>query len=243
MLLDFGCALDGDVAITTNNIRFDIADAAKVAVHIGEIMVNGTYNVCCKDDAAVIDIGMNRGVASLFFAAQENVKAVYAFEPFTPTLTLAQKNLGLNPELSKKIRTFACGLGRDDRMLQIPYSVNSSDSMSTTHTVRVKKNVHIETVAVKDAAAQLSPILEENKNRRMIVKCDCEGAEFEILERLSEKRLVDKIDVFLMEYHFKEPDSLVRILMENGFAVHVTQGSRDPIVGYLYAVKMPCCKK
>jgi hypothetical protein len=101
----------------------------------------------------------------------------------------------------------------------------------------------METVAVRDAAEALSPILEEHSARRIIVKCDCEGAEFEILERLQEKRLVDKIDVFLMEFHFKEPDGLIRILTENGFAVHATCGSLDPIVGYLYAVKMPCCKK
>ncbi len=238
-LLNYGCTIEGEVAITKEQLKFDISDYAKACNHIGEILVEEAYNLSCKEDSVVIDIGMNRAIASLFFAAKENVKKVYAFEPFKPTLALAQKNLDLNPELNKKIQTFACGLGKKDTTLDIPYSINLSDCMSTTHTVSVKHNVRTETVTVKDAAQILAPIFEENKNNRIIVKCDCEGAEFEILERLDEENLVVKIDVALMEYHFKKPDRLVKILTENGFAVHVIHGSKkEPITGYLYAAKM-----
>jgi len=238
-LLDYGCTIEGDVAFTKEHIRFDISDYVKVCAHIGEILVNETYNLSCKDDSTVIDIGMNRAIASLFFAAKENVKKIYAFEPFEPTLALAKKNLDLNPELNKKIQTFAYGLGKKDTTLDIPYSINLSDCMSTTHTVSVKHNVRTETVTVKDAAQILAPIFEENKNNRIIVKCDCEGAEFEILERLDEENIVGKIDVVLMEYHFEKPYRLVKILTENGFAVHIIHGSKkEPITGYLYAAKM-----
>ncbi len=238
-LLDYGCIIEDDVAFTKEHIRFDISDYAKVCAHIGEILVDETYNLSCKDDSVVIDIGMNRAIASLFFAAKENVKKIYAFEPFEPTLALAKKNLNLNPELNKKVRIFACGLGKEDMTLEIPYSIDASDCMSTTHAVSVKQNVRTETVSVKDAAQMLAPIFEENKHHRIIIKCDCEGAEFEILERLDEENLVGKIDAILMEYHFKKPDRLVKIFTENGFAVHVRHGlKKEPITGYLYAVKM-----
>ncbi|MHC4619284.1 MAG: FkbM family methyltransferase [Planctomycetota bacterium] len=238
-LLDYGCTIESDVAYTKEHIRFDISDYLKVCAHIGEILVSETYNLSCKDDSVVIDIGMNRAIASLFFAAKENVKKIYAFEPFEPTLTLAKKNLDLNPELNKKIQTFPYGLGKKDTILEIPYSVNVSDCMSTTRTISVKKNVRIETVTVKDAAHMLAPIFEENKDHRIIIKCDCEGAEFEIFERLNEGNLVGKIDAVLMEYHFEKPDGLVRILTDNGFAVHVKHGlKKEPGTGCLYAVKM-----
>jgi len=238
-LLAYGCTIEGDIAITQDGIKFDISDYAKVCAHIGEILVDETYNLSCKEDCAVIDVGMNRAVASLFFASKENVKRVYAFEPFEPTLALAQKNLDLNPELGRKVRTFGCGLGKEDKTLEIPYSETMSDCMSTTRAIRVKHNVRTEKVAVKDAADALGPIFEENKGNRIIFKCDCEGAEFEILERLDEKGLIGEIDAVLMEYHFAEPDRLVDILTENGFAAHVVRGSRkDPITGYLYAAKM-----
>ena len=238
-LLDYGCIIEGNIAYTKEHIRFDISDYAKVCAHIGEILVNETYNLSCKDDSVVIDIGMNRAIASLFFAAKETVKKIYAFEPFEPTLALAKKNLDLNPELNKKIRTFAYGLGKEDMTLEIPYSVNLSDCMSTTHTISVKQNTRTETVTIKDAAQILAPIFEENKNNRIIIKCDCEGAEFEILERLNDENLIGKIDVVLMEYHFDKPDRLVKILTESGFSVHVKHGlKKKPVVGYLYAVKM-----
>jgi len=238
-LLDYGFKLKGDIAFTKEGVGFDTSDYAKACAHIVEIFLNEVYSLNCKDDSVVIDIGMNRAIASLFFAAKENVKKVYAFEPFKPTLALAKKNLDLNPELKKKIQTFAYGLGKEDGILEIPYSVNVSDCMSTTHTISVKHNVRAETVTVKDAAKMLAPIFEENKTNRIIIKCDCEGAEFEILERLDKENLVGKIDAVLMEYHFKKPDRLVEIFAENGFAVHVKCGlKKEPITGYLYAVKM-----
>ena len=237
-LVAMGCTIENDCVTTPGNIKFDISDAAKVCAHIEEIIVNKTYSLFGREEAVVIDIGMNRGVASLYFAAQKNIRRVYAFEPFMPTLELAKKNLSLNPELSKKIQTFACGLGKAGTTLVIPYSVNASDSMSTTHAVSVKKNVRQETVSVKDAAEVLAPLFHEHRHCRIWLKCDCEGAEFDILRRLDEKKLTDKIDAVLMEYHFQSPDDLVSILTENGFAVHIRQGSNDPIVGYLYAVKM-----
>ncbi len=238
-LVDYGVTIEGDVAITEGMLKLDISDYAKACNHIKEIVVDEAYNLSCQEDCVVIDIGMNRAIASLFFAGKENVKQVYAFEPFQPTLLLAQKNLDLNPEISKKIQVFACGLGRADATLEIPYSISVSDCMSTTHAVSVKQNVRNETVVVKDAARVLGAIFEENKSRRVIVKCDCEGAEYEIMERLNDKGLIAGMDAVLMEYHFQKPDRLVRVLTEAGFAVHVIHGSkREPITGYLYAARM-----
>ena len=102
-LLAYGCRIEGDIAISRDNIHFDISDHAKIAAHIGEILVDEVYSFDCTGDAIVIDIGMNRGIASLYFAAKDNILNVYAFEPFGPTRALAQRNLELNPELARKI--------------------------------------------------------------------------------------------------------------------------------------------
>lgn len=238
-LLDYGCTIEGDIAVTKERIMFDISNDARVCFHIKEILVNEIYSLICKDDCAVIDIGMNCAVASLFFAAKENVRKIYAFEPFKPTIALAKKNLDLNPELSKKIRIFEYGLGKKEATMEIPYSAEVSYRMSTTHTISIEQNAQTETVTIKDAAQLLAPIFEENKNNRIVVKCDCEGAEFEIFERLYESKLIGNIDVILMEYHFEKPDRLIKILTEAGFAVHVqNRQQKEPVMGYLYAVKM-----
>jgi FkbM family methyltransferase len=238
-LLNYGCTIEGDVAVTKERIKFDISNDARVCFHIKEILVNEIYSLICKDDCVVIDIGMNCAAASLFFATKDPVKKIYAFEPFKPTIALAKKNLDLNPDLSKKIRIFEYGLGKKDAILEIPYSAELSYRMSTTHAISIEQNAQTETATIKDAAQSLAPIFEENRGERIIIKCDCEGAEFEIFERLDESKLIGNIDVILLEYHFENPDRLIKILAEAGFAVHVQKREKkEPIMGYLYAVKM-----
>ena len=238
-LLAYGCRIEGDIAISRDNIHFDISDHAKIAAHIGEILVDEVYSFDCTGDAIVIDIGMNRGIASLYFAAKDNILNVYAFEPFGPTRAMAQRNLELNPELARKIETFEYGLGKADTTLEIPYSESVSDLMSTTHPGPAKQNLRNETVIVRDAASALAPLLEKHRDQFVIVKCDCEGAEFEIMERLDAENLVESIDGLLMEYHFEEPARLVNILTAAGFAVNVRRdSSKKTTVGLLYAVNM-----
>jgi hypothetical protein len=111
--------------------------------------------------------------------------------------------------------------------------------MSTTHDVcRSRKNTKEETVMIKDAAKEISSILEENEGKHVIVKCDCEGAEFEIFERLNEKNVISRLDVIIMEYHFEKPDMLINIFTENGFAAQTKVGSRKKKTGYIYAIRM-----
>jgi FkbM family methyltransferase len=182
---------------------------------------------------------MNRAAVALRFAANENIKCVYAFEPFRPTFESAKRNLELNPLLSQKINAFNFGLGKAETTLELPYRNNATGVMSTTHDVcKGQKNVDKETVVIKDAAKEIAAILEENKDRCIIVKCDCEGAEFEIFERLNDERLVARIDVVMMEYHFGNSHPLVNTLAENGFAVQVKPGSSKSQTGYIYAVRM-----
>ena len=238
-LLAYGCRIEGDIAVSPDNIRFDISDHAKIAAHIGEILVDEVYSLNCNGEAIVIDIGMNRGIASLYFAAKDNIHKVYGFEPFGPTRALAQRNLDLNPALQQKIEIFEFGLGKADTTLEIPYSESVSDLMSTTHPAPDKRNLRNETVEIRDAAAALGPILERHRDQFVLVKCDCEGAEFEIMERLHAENLVGGIDALLMEYHFEEPARLIEILTAAGFAVNVRRdSSKKTILGLLYAINM-----
>ena len=44
-LLNYGCTIEGEVAITKEKLRFDISDYAKACNHIGEILVGEAYNL------------------------------------------------------------------------------------------------------------------------------------------------------------------------------------------------------
>ena len=239
-LLEFGFRIDDDIITTPQGVRMDISDKADHPLYlVKEVFVKSEYKLNIAKESVLIDIGMNRAAASLLFAANKNIKKIYAYEPFKPTFELAKRNLELNPQLSKKINAFNFGLGKTEITLELPYMANATGGMSTTYDVcKGAKNVKKEMVALKDAAEELTPILEENKDKHIIVKCDCEGAEFEIFKRLNEKDIVSRIDVVMMEYHFEKPDELVNIFTENNFAVQTKIGSKKSRTGYIYAVRM-----
>jgi FkbM family methyltransferase len=239
-LLKQGFTLNDGVMTTPQGIRIDVSDTADCPLYqVREVFVKSEYNLDIARESVLIDIGMNRGCVSLRLAANEHIKNVYAFEPFRPTFELAKRNLELNPQLSEKIHAFNVGLGREDTTLELPYNKKRTGCMSTTHNVcEGKKNIKKETVAIKDAAKEIASILEKNKDKYIIVKCDCEGAEFEIFDRLDERGLVKRIDVVIMEYHFEPPEGLVKILTRAGFAVQRKIASLRAKTGYIYAVRM-----
>ncbi len=239
-LLRQGFTLNDGVMTTPQGVRIDVSDAGDCPLYlVREVFVKSEYNLDIGRESVLIDIGMNRAAVSLRFAAKENIKSVYAFEPFRPTFELGKRNLELNPQLSEKIHAFNVGLGRKEATLELPYQSTRTGGMSTTHDVcKGKKNIDTETVVIKDAAKEIAAILEENKDRYIIVKCDCEGAEFEIFDRLDEQGLVGRIDVVIMEYHFEPPDKLVKMLNREGFAVQRKIASRRAKTGYIYAVRM-----
>jgi FkbM family methyltransferase len=239
-LLEGGFRIDANIITTPQGVRLDISDKADHPLYlIKEVFVKSEYNLNIAKKSVLIDIGMNRAAASLLFAANENIKRVYSYEPFRPTFDKAKKNLNLNPKLSEKIIPHNYGLGKADTVLKLPYFANATGAMSTTYEVfKNTKNVNRETVVIKDAATEISSIIDNNKDKHIIIKCDCEGAEFEIFEKLNIEGLVRQIDVVLMEYHVERPDRLIEILTENGFAAQTKIGSRKSKTGYIYAMRM-----
>ena len=75
-----------------------------------EIFAEGIYNLRLQSPFALLDIGMNVGTTSLFFAGNPACQAFYGFEPFPKTVEKARVNLSLNPDLAGKIHVTAKGV-------------------------------------------------------------------------------------------------------------------------------------
>ena len=65
---------------------------------------------------AVLDIGANRGYASLYFAMQEWCEKIFAFELFPQICQAARANFSLNPALATKINLYEYGLGNKENI-------------------------------------------------------------------------------------------------------------------------------
>ena len=227
-------------------IQGDVYDGTDIPV-IREVFCGQDYvfknNINQK--TIVIDMGMNVGIASLYFASRENVTNVYSFEPFTPTYTRALENMKLNPDFAKKIRPFNFGLGKENKTLEIPYCSEYSGDMSTTidrleHEEKYHDKTHVqEKVEIKKTSEVLSPIFDSLTNECVVLKIDTEGAEFEILESLDCESLLEKVDFIMMEFHFRSPQPIEDILTKNGFIViYRNLYNESAQVGLMYAANI-----
>src|SRR5262245_2585138 len=97
----FSRSAEGDVIAEIEGLRV-VVNAEEVLFILNAIFVEREYDVEFRYPAVVWDIGMNRGLASLYFARRENVVAIVGYEPFGPTYQLARDNFALNPDLAKK---------------------------------------------------------------------------------------------------------------------------------------------
>lgn len=203
-----------------------------------EIFLLQTYRYRCQADSILVDVGMNAGFASLFYAREPWIKKVYAYELFSPTYKLALNNFRLNGEIGQKVKAFNLGLSTSSFATTLDYSPSRKGRMG------LKGLPHDETFAdarqervfIEDIKFEFDRILAESADLNIIVKMDCEGEEYSLIRRLSETGLLNSINVLMIEWHYVPPVQIENFLEQAGFHVFVqTFESFDS--GMIYAGK------
>jgi FkbM family methyltransferase len=220
-------------------IYLSILKAFQIYLTILVVFFQTSYNIGFNSKAVVIDIGLNVGVSALFFSQYENIEHIYAFEPFKETYEQALYNLELNKTLKDKVSTYNYGLLDKDEIIDVLYSSKVTISMSVIPDSPQygisKKYMNYTSVILKSASREISSILL--KTNKIILKMDCEGSEYTIIDSLNKSGVLKDIDYILLEWHhFKDPNILVNILKHNNF-VSVTTDGLNKINGMIYAVK------
>lgn len=206
-----------------------------------EIYLQQLYNLSTPhNNNVVLDIGMNVGYATLFFASLENVSHVYSYEPFEETFKEASDNIDLNPHLKHKIKIFNYGISNISRSIEVPQFESGSPVASTSEFFldsRKKavssRNVKVE---VKNIAEVLNTVVSNHPQQTIFLKVDCEGEEYNIMEKLSSDGGIKNIAGFFIEWHIKGPNVIIDILKDNNFtSFHLPNvGHRS---GIIYAFK------
>jgi FkbM family methyltransferase len=213
--------IDGRLVFYWQSFKLVISSSSEIFI-INEIFVEKCYNFYLPEsdkDIIVLDIGMNVGIASLFFANNKNIKRVYSFEPFKPTYNKAVQNLSLNKIVAKKIAHYNYGLGNKYKILNVPYSSQNTGVNSTVNqTERSIGQESKQKIIIQDILSEIERIIKENKGKHIVLKIDTEGAEFEIFDRLRGKELNPEIRLIMLEWHFKNPSEIEEYLMHQGFA-------------------------
>lgn len=201
----------------SGNLQLRITTAEEIFI-LFEIYARRCYDVLMENDFNVIDIGMNVGYASLFFAQNQKVHKIYGYEPFKPTFKAALANFEMNKKYAAKIIPHNVGLGSGNHSLEVSYNdLQKGKNTSSNSTLG-----QTETIRIHAANEVIGSIIKENPEADFVVKMDCEGAEFEIFETYNSKKIPEQLIAFIIEWHIKDPQSIIDKLIENHFKVHHT---------------------
>jgi FkbM family methyltransferase len=205
---------------------------------VKEVFVEKDYNILSNESCVVFDIGMNIGISSLFFGLKKNVAKIYSFEPVATTYNQALYNLSLNKPYSNKIETFNFGLGGFTRTEKVLYKSEAKGNCGIrldSSLVINRDNANEIEINIEDIGGKVGDLIAKHAAQKIVLKIDCEGAEYEIMQKLSDSNLLINIDIFLIEWHDKGAEILEDILIKSNFTIistHLTS-----ITGMIYAFK------
>ncbi len=220
-----------------------VVDTPEELFLLHEIIAGGVYNVVSgRQGGVVLDIGMNVGFASLYFAAQPWVEAVWSYEPVPETYARALRNFARNPALAAKIVPHDFGLSDAAGKLTFDYcsqwraAVGISGlgpEFRRTHGI-AESDISRVSVDVRDICSVIKDVRARYRQAQVIVKIDCEGAEYAIIAALRSAGLLRQVDAFLIEWHQHGPRELEQALTSAGFFA-LSLMPRATATGMLYA--------
>lgn len=226
---------EDQIYIHIDGITVNVQTGEEILI-LYEVFIKGIYNYNTADKFIAIDIGMNVAITSLYYSSFKNAVKIYSFEPFVPTFNQAVKNIGLN-ESGKKIIAENFGLGGRDHTSTVLFDPVYKGSMGVNSIptyIPKSDNVSHEEITIKAASPVLRSIIEKESNYKKLLKIDCEGSEYDIIDDLANNNLLAEFDSIIIEWHIKGPDKLIETLINNNFNVF----SFDPFnvnIGMLYA--------
>lgn len=218
--------------------------------NVYEVLVSKNYSYYINNSKkdVVIDIGMNIGDATLFFLNQAKTKKVYGFEPFKQTYLSAKDNLEEYLHNKEKLEIFQFGISNQNEQREILYNQEMSCGQSTLDTAMEtarntyeraglisKKNDILETIEVRKASEMLRPITEKHMQDNLVLKMDCEGDEYGIMQELVQEGLLSQFDFIMLEWHYQGKEILLNYLKSAGFSFWCNDKSER--MGLIYAYR------
>ncbi len=188
---------------------------------IGDVFVHKELDDLKIENKTVLDIGANIGDSAIFFAINRASKVI-AIEPFPVTFQTLTKNIKEN-HLEDIIlpRNYAIS----DRGGWMKLSENILNTVGTM-AVNEQDGVPIPVHTIKD-------VVEEFDLSDFILKIDCEGCEYDVINSMNPLLFADVSEIFI-EYH-NTPGDIIGILIENGFTIRTKQKNKK--MGLIHGTK------
>ena len=173
--------IDNIKYVNIYNNNFIKTHPQEYAICTAEYFSDDQWNMLNLKNRYIIDIGANNADTALYFA--KNGSQVIAFEPVKHIYDLGLENIELNPELKNKIKFINKAVGAKKGTLDISMG-------STKEYADINDSYKIEVITIDD-------ILNNYEFPYDVLKMDCEGCEFEIIENTD----LSKFNEIIFEHH------------------------------------------
>ena len=167
----------------------------------------------------VIDVGANIGDTAIYFAIN-GAKRVISLEPFPHSYEDAVSNIKDNGLVSNVI------------LLNAGYGTGSEVEVDEKYVSGIGTVLFPAPGGKKIKIYSLKRLFEEFGVDSAVVKFDCEGCEYGLLEE--DEATLRKIEKIAMEYH-RGPGTIPEKLESSGFKVRLEKSKRNRMMGYIYA--------
>lgn len=232
---------NGVPTLLAGPVRIALDNSETVNI-VAEVFGEGAYDFSPLKEALVVDIGMNVGIAALYFAGIKGWEVV-GYEPFPATFAAAQKNIEASG-LGGRIEARNLGLSDRDGTETLPFDPFRTGRNGLFYREVYNESHATQEIRLADAGTAFRELKARAGDRALIVKMDCEGAEYAIFRRLVQENLLSSIDAIVMEFHPFVPGQsaldLERMLLDAGFFVHLPRAkakSADLMWGVRLAAK------
>jgi FkbM family methyltransferase len=219
-----------ETRLNNRNLRLNLRSEADESVFY-EIFTQREYNVLDeiikKATSPIVDIGAHIGLFSLYANSLNEAQQIFAYEPEEENFKALKEHLKLNDTKNINIKNVAVTAQEGTVLLCI-----SPDSHN--HSIIEIENA---TRTIKVPSTTLKKIVEK-LGHVSLLKMDCEGAEFEILES-TPLEFLNKIDNIYIEYHTYTEEmnpSLLKIALDKaGFHTSQCESRYDARFGFILA--------
>jgi FkbM family methyltransferase len=199
---------------------------------IKEQFVEDQYKDVDVNGRTVLDIGASIGDSALYFA-MNGAKKVIALEPYPYTYKVAKANVRLN-KLQNRVTVLNEACRAKPGTLLIDQNFQNNDRNSLKY-FKDGKRINMTT---------LSLLAKKYGLKDAVLKVDCEGYEYEIIDSASTE-LLRKFKTIVMEFHYGSR-SLETKLRKAGFNVRCSvpfyvrkiDDKVDVLCGFLYAERV-----
>lgn len=212
---------------TKTNRRFLVRNGSRDVNTINEIFLFKIYSKYLnkiRDCKNIVDIGANIGTFSIFAASKFKDSKVYAYEPSNDSFTLLKTNILMN-NLSKRVvvEKKAVSDKNGKRNLHIYPSNYEANSLEKIWNLPF----YLEEVDV----ISINDLFNYNKIVKCdILKIDCEGAEYEIINKIDDKTL-GNVKYIIIEYHLGKLEMLKNKLLKAKFILEIEEsGDKTGII-------------